>query len=141
MSTELVYLHLPPGAPFPELAYSRCRVVVVVDAEVSPEWQKQASRWIIDIGCMYMMAWGIDCTFWDDSVDYAHLEKYDYDYEQIPQGDFVITTWHPNQPLAEAFFFAKENASHPDFELNRTIILDITKDDRSAQMIREYMEA
>jgi hypothetical protein len=55
--------------------------VVVVDAEVSQEWQMLASKWIIDIGCMYMMAWGIDCTSWDDSVDYAHLEKYDYEYE------------------------------------------------------------
>lgn len=141
MSTELIYVHLPPGGAFPELAYSRSRVMVVVDAEVSPEWQGQASRWIIDIGCMYMLAWGIDCTSWDDSVDHAHLEKYDYDYEQIPQDDFVITTWHPDQPLAEAFFFAKENAAHPDFELNRTIILDISRDDRSARIIREYIEA
>lgn len=81
MSTELTYIHLPPGSPFPELPCLRTRVVVVVDAEVSQEWQMLASKWIIDIGCMYMMAWGIDCTSWDDSVDYAHLEKYDYEYE------------------------------------------------------------
>jgi hypothetical protein len=141
MSTEPTYIHLSPGASFPELAYERSRVVVVVDAAVSAEWQRRASRWIIDIGCMYMLTWGVDCTTWDDSVDYAHLEKYDYDYEQIPKDDFVITTWHPDQPLAEAFFFAKENAAHPDFELNRTIILDISKDDRSDQMLRAYIEA
>jgi len=25
-----------------------------------------------------MMAWGIDCSHWDDSVDEAIMEKYDF---------------------------------------------------------------
>jgi hypothetical protein len=141
MPTELTYIHLPPGSPFPELSCLRSRVVVVVDAEVSPEWQMLASKWIIDIGCLYMMAWGIDCSSWDDSVDYAHLEQYEYDYEQIPEDDFVLTTWHDNLPLAEVFGYAKAGLEHPHFELNRTIILDITKDNRSTQIIQEFIEA
>jgi hypothetical protein len=141
MSVELTYIHLPPGSPFPVLPCLRSRVVVVVRAEVSPEWQMLASQWIIDIGCLYMMAWGIDCTSWDDSVDYAHLEKYDYDCERIPEDDFVLTTWHDDEPLSEVFRYAKGELEHPYFELKRTIILDIAEDDRSVQFVQEYIEA
>lgn len=141
MSTELIYLHLPPDSPFPELPCLRTRVVVVIDVEVSLEWQWQASKWIIDIGCQYMMAWGIDCTSWDDSVDYSHLAKYGYHYEQIPTDDFVVTTWHDDVPLAEVFRYAKGELVHPYFELNRTIILDIAKVNRSGEIIEEYIEA
>lgn len=141
MSLELIYLHLPPDTPLPELLCSRTRVVVVIDVEVSREWQWQVSKWIIEIGCQYMMAWGIDCTSWDDSVDYAHLEKYDYHYERIPTDDFVVTTWHDDVPLAEVFRYAKGELAHPDFELSRTIILDITKVNRSDEITQEYMEA
>lgn len=141
MSAELIYLHVPPGSPFPEFPCSRTRVVVVIDAEFSREWQWQASKWIIAIGCQYMMAWGIDCTSWDDSVDYAHLEKYDYHYEQIPDDDFVVTTWHDDVPLVEVFRYAKGELAHPNFELNRTIILDISIDNRSDEIIEEYVEA
>ena len=141
MSIELIYLHLAPGSPFPDLPRTSTRVLVVVDAEVAREWQWQASKWMIDIGCLYMMAWGIDCTAWDDSVDYAHLEKYDYHYEQIPEDDFVITTWHDNVPLGEFFRSAKGEFAHPDFELKRTIILDIAKENRSAEIVETYMEA
>jgi hypothetical protein len=141
MSTELIYIHLPPDSRFPELPCLKTRVVVVVDADVSREWQMLVSKWIIDIGCLYMMAWGIACTSWDDSVDYAHLEKYDYDCERIPEDDFVITTWHDDDTLAEVFRYAKGELAHPNFELNRTIILDITRGNRSAKIIQEYTEA
>jgi hypothetical protein len=141
MSSAPIYIHLPPGSPFPELPRSRTRVVVVVDMAVSPEWQWLASKWMIDIGCLYMMAWGIDCTSWDDSVDYAHLEKYDYNYEQIPEDDFVVTTWHDDDPLPVVFRYAKGELEHPHFELNRTIILHIAEVERSAHMIQAYLDA
>jgi hypothetical protein len=44
-------------------------------------------------------------------------------------------------PLAEVFGYAKSGLEHPHFELNRTIILDITKADRSSQIIQGYIEA
>ena len=136
-----MYIHLPAGAPFPELPCLRTRIVVVVEMEVSREWQRLASKWMIDVGCLYMMAWGIDCSSWDDAVDDAHLEKYDYDYEQIPEDDFVITTWHDDDPLPVVFRYAKGELDHPHFELNRTIILDIAKVDRSVQIIQAYRQA
>ena len=54
-----------------------------------------------------MMAWGMDCSAWDFSVDEASLGG------QIPNGDFVITTWHDNEPVEEAFWFAQFCAVHP----------------------------
>ena len=138
--TGLIYIHLPPGSPMPVLPWRRSRVVVVVEAEASREWQMLVSKWIIDLGCLYMMAWGIDCTSWDDSVDIAHLEKYDYDHTKIPEDEFVITTWHDDETLSEVFYYAKYEFSHPDFELDRTIILDIAKNNRSTQILQQYVD-
>jgi hypothetical protein len=141
MSTELIYFHLPPDSPLPVLRCLKTRVVVVIDAAVSREWQWQTSKWIIAIGCQYMMAWGIDCTSWDDSVDYAHLEKYDFHYERIPPDDFVVTTWHDDVPLAEVFRYAKGELAHPHFELNRIVILDITRSNRCDEITEQYFKA
>jgi hypothetical protein len=44
------------------------------------------------VGCLYMMAWGIDCSIRDDAVDWANIS--DFDFKPIPPERFVMTTWH-----------------------------------------------
>ncbi len=136
---ELLYIHLPSGSDLPELEAEPCRVIVIVEQTVTLDWQVQVSEWIIAIGCLYMMAWGLECSSWDDSVDWANIEA--HDSEEIPDDDFVMTTWHDNEPLDEAFVFCRLCASHPTIELPRVIILDITAEARSAELIDRYWHA
>jgi len=106
---------LPETGPF--------KCVVLVSGQISPEWQEKVSIWLVNSGCLYMMAWGENCSSWDDSVDIANLERYDFD--DIPDDGFVMTTWHSDEPLEDVLYFAKYTAIHSTIELERLVILDI----------------
>lgn len=136
---EIGYLHLKPGQTPPEAGVGPFKAVVVIDGPVTSEWRDVVSAWLVRSGCRYMMAWGPDCSLWDDSVDYANLEKFDYD--DIPADQKVMTTWHDKVPLSEAFWFAEHLADHPDVELTRTLIVDISHSDRRRQLLADYDQA
>jgi hypothetical protein len=91
MSQSVTYLRIQPEAALTAAsARLPTRVVVVVDSEVSPEWQEVASTWLVQSGCLYMMAWGHNCSSWDDSVDVANIEE--FKSRDIPPDRFVMTT-------------------------------------------------
>jgi hypothetical protein len=134
--SALTYIHLAPGNPVPALgACAPFRAVVVVESRVTSEWQSTVSDWLVRSGCLYMMAWGLDCSSWDDSVDTSNAEA--FDYGKIPDERFVVTTWHADEPLGEVFWFAKNCAFHPTIELSGTIIIRISPAP-SARIIQAY---
>ena len=113
--------------------------MVIVEMPVSPEWRDLASTWLVESGCRYMMAWGHECTLWDDSVDYANLKQ--FDYGDIPDDRFVMTTWHNNQPLSEGLWFAANAASHPDVALERLILIHIAPHEAQAMKLKAFSDA
>ena len=115
------------------------KAIVVIEDRPARQWQNQASRWLVDSGCLYMMAWGEDCNSWDDSVDWAHLEK--FDYGDSPDNEFVMTTWHEDGTLLEVFEFAKVDACHPTVALDNTLVLHIGSDDKQAKFKELFDQA
>lgn len=136
----LEYLQLYPDETPPHLDDSSpFRVVVVVESDVTPEWQRQISDWLVRSGCRYMVAWGRKCSEWDDSVDEANLAL--FDFGEIPEDDFVMTAWHADVPLEEAFWFSQWLAMHPTLELQKTYILHISREARPAAMLESFAAA
>ncbi|AWW75258.1 hypothetical protein CD351_12545 [Erythrobacter sp. KY5] len=80
-----------------------------------------------------MMAWGHDCSSWDDSVDHALREK--FNNQGVPDESFVMTTWHENEPLHEVFFYARMCAFHPTIPLPILTILDIRQAARKSAIL------
>jgi hypothetical protein len=115
-------------------AHAPFKAVVVIEGAYSPEWQDQVSRWLVDSGCRYMLAWGPDCSSWDDSVDYANILK--FFPEEIPDDEYVMTTWHENQTLEDVFWQAQFNAqfSYNDVELTNALIVHVSNIDREEWM-------
>jgi hypothetical protein len=136
MDNSLKYVNLAAGSAVPELHREPTRVVVILDSDTDPEWQHQVSQWLISIGCLYMMAWGPGCSSWDDSVDHANLEA--FDFGEIPEGTDTTTTWHEHEPLHEVMWFAKNCASHPTVELTRTLLLHIGAQPREGAILSAY---
>jgi hypothetical protein len=136
VSDAIIYLQLEPESTLPNMTNEPTRMVVIIEAKVSPVWQGMVSDWIVRSGCLYMMAWGIECSSWDDSVDWANIDK--YGEGPIPDDGFVATTWHSDEPLAEVFWFSKNCATHPVVDLNRTMILDISNESRRDQLLHAY---
>lgn len=130
------YIHLPSGAVLPKRNPEPNRTIVIVEQEVTEEWQNAVSQWIVESGCLYMMAWGRDCSSWDDSVDFANLE--DFDFGEIPEDRFVLTTWHENELLSEVFFFNETCAWHPEIDLPIVTIIDISPIERREEILSSY---
>lgn len=139
MESEPRYIHLLPGSDLPDVPHRPTRALLVLDQLVDPEWQDLVSRWLIGMGCLYMLAWGERCSSWDDSVDIANLEA--FGYGDIPQDFEVLTTWHADEPLAECMCFAKNWATHFSVEIERTVIVHIGLQAREAELLAAYAEA
>ncbi len=92
------YLQLQPGSNPPEITELRpFRCVVVVEEETTDKWRWLVSIWLVESGCLWMMAWGEKCGLWEDDVDYANLEQ--FNYGDIPKADQVMTSWHATDPV------------------------------------------
>ncbi|MDP3868955.1 hypothetical protein [Phenylobacterium sp.] len=55
--------------------------------------------------------------------------------KEIPDDDFVMTTWHDDEPLSETFWFSEHSACHPTIPINETIIVDVGPQERRAALI------
>ncbi len=139
MSDSVAYLHLKPGATPGPIGFGPFKAVVAVEASVPSDWQSLISDWLVQSGCLYMMAWGCDCSSWDDSVDLSNAKP--FGTAEIPDDQFVMTTWHSDEPLAEVFWFSKHTASHPTIDLDHTLLLHISPESREQDFLRSYDEA
>lgn len=130
------YIHLAPGSELPALGIHPFRAIVVIEQSVARAWQSLVSAWLVRSGCLYMMAWGTDCSSWDDSVDFANLER--FGSAVIPDDHLVMTTWHESESLAEVFRFEKCAAHHPTVRLEQVLILHIASEAARDSLLRTY---
>lgn len=136
---ELDYLHLPPEQDPPSLTNNPFRAVIVSEVAVNQSWRNRISEWLVKGGCLYVVAWGVECEDWHDTVDWTVLEA--FDFGDIPDDKFVMTTWHEDEPLSEALWFAGHCASHPNIELEQTVIFHIAEKANRAEMLKTYAES
>jgi hypothetical protein len=88
----------------------------VISAEV-----RDARRWV-DAGVGYMCAWGPASSELDDLFDYATFLP----EVGTPLTFTLMTTWHDNEPLEDALWFAFYNTTAPDeleVEIESVVIL------------------
>jgi len=135
----LDYLHLYPDSSPPAVEARPYRAVLIVEEAVSQGWRDEVASWLVESGCLYFIAWGVDCEAWHDTVDWSVLEA--FDFGDIPDDKFIMTTWHDKEPLSEALWFAGNCASHPDVDLSETVIVHVACKERSAATLEFYRES
>lgn len=86
-----------------------------------------------------MMAWGQDCSSWDDSVDMENLKA--HDYGEVPESDVIMTTWHDDEPLKDVFWFSKYSAVHPKKGRLYSVVIHISDHDRRSDFLARYEKA
>ena len=129
------YFRISPDCELPSISSFRPhKAVVVLAAEYPKAWQNTVSDWLVASGCRYMMAWGPDCSSWDDSVDWASLEATDF---KDDESKFVMTTWHNDETLEGVFWFSQFCAgfSFDDLELRDTLLIDVSNVDRESELL------
>ena len=109
--------------------------VVIIEDEVDWKWRAKISRWLVDSGCLFMMAWGKDCSLWDESVDYANID--DFPDREVPNDRYVLTTWHNDESLEEVFWFAQHSARHDVIKLKHLLLLDISQAPRKDAVMHQ----
>ncbi|WP_456239030.1 DUF7684 family protein [Ruegeria lacuscaerulensis] len=114
------------------------KCLLLIERPVGEEFRHELSRLLVSSGCLFTMAWGLDCSLWDDSVDYANIEK--FDYRGIPDDQVVMTTWHEEDTLEEVLRFAKVDAvvSYADEPLHNLLVLDFVKENRAELIEAAY---
>ncbi|WP_093018238.1 DUF7684 family protein [Sphingobium sp. YR768] len=135
----LDYLHLSPDHALSRVEARPYRVVLIAEQAVNQVWRDEVASWLLGSGCLYFIAWGVACEEWHDAVDWTVLEA--FDFGDIPDDRFVMTTWHDKEPLSEALWFAGNCASHPNVELADTLIVHVTREEQRAATLQLYSES
>lgn len=130
------YLHLSPDTRPPDREARPYRGVIVSELETTQEWRNEVADWLVNSGCLYVVAWGVQCEAWHDTVDWTILEK--FEFEVVPDEHFIMTTWHDNEPLSEAFWFAGQCASHPTIALQETLLIDVAAAPRERELLESF---
>lgn len=134
------YIHLQPDDTLPDISDLRpFKAIVVIEEEVPQIWQWDVCRWLVQSGCGFMMAWGTECSAWDEAVAEANLEA--FNYEDVPPEHVVMTTAHEDEELADVFWFAKHRAHHAVHDLRNTVILHISQQEKKGEMESLYEDA
>lgn len=134
------YLHLLPGGQLPLVSnFLPSRVVVIAEVDVAPAWRALASSWLVRSGCLCMPAWGERCDLWDDVVDWTLLEE--FEFGDIPEDRFVMTSWHENQTLDEVFAYCKQLVLFDSVPLAQTVLLHIARQPAEQRIMDAYAQA
>jgi hypothetical protein len=134
VSDPVEYFRIMDGEPLPDISACRpFRAVVVIEAPYSTEWQDQVSDWLVASGCLFMLAWGPNCSSWDDSVDHANLRA--FDFGEIPDDQGVYTTWHDDQSLREVFWDAQFIGHHDKVKLRFSLVIHIAIESRRSELL------
>ena len=136
---KIDYLYLAPEGIILPASVRPFRAVLIAEQAVSLIWRNEVAAWLVNIGCLYFIAWGVNCEAWHDSVDWAALEN--FNFGDIPDDRFVMTTWHDKESLSEALWFAGNCASHPDVDLKETLLVHIAPHERRAGIMAAYRDS
>ena len=119
-----------------EMTQFKC--LVLIEREVGTDYRKEVSAALVAAGCLHALAWGLDCSLWDDAVDWAFLDYHGYgDY---PEDKFVMTSWHDDETLEETVHFAKHCTTYSDVKLDDILVLDFTGRERGDYIAMLYAD-
>lgn len=137
MTLLVKYIHLRNGEAPPTLEFFvPFKTVVMSEMAVDVMWQSEISDWLVKAGCLYMCALGVDCSSWDDSVDVANLEM--FNFGDLPDENHVMTTWHENETLDEVIDFAVNSARHDYINSNDLLLLHIAETERKSEFENSF---
>jgi hypothetical protein len=133
------YLQLTPSGKLPDISGLRpYKAVIIIEAIATPTQQAHISQWLVESGCLYMMAWGDNCASWDKSVQLANREA--FVTPEIPDTALVITTWHEDELLKDVFWFAKYTATHPCCKLDNALLLHLAATENEQKIGAQYAD-
>ena len=137
MSPHYIFLQ-PEGDP-PAFSTRPYRLILVSESETEEDWRAKICAHLVATRCLYFVSWGEQCETWHDDMDWALLDA--HGYEDIPDDDFIMTTWHADDPMKSALNFGAMDAQHPDVELKATYIMHVAESADEERILSAFHEA
>lgn len=114
------------------------KALLILDSKVSIDWQEKSAKWLVNQGCLYMLAWGQDCSNWEDAVDLANIET--FSPEDIPDDHFVMTTCHDDESIEDMIEFAVRAGTHPSKELDNYLFFHVSDKSREDEFKKIFLK-
>ena len=123
MAIGMVKLQKPYNFLSPFEAHEFVAWVVAEDVELDREEMYQISLSLVKAGCRFAVCSGIECSIWDDAIDYAAMEVFpDTEHDE---GTLVMTSWHENETFDEIAHFMTHCTSFEDFVPDNFLVVSI----------------
>lgn len=127
-------LEPPYKTPVPGFGSPFVAIIVACDESITPEQQANISAQLVAMDCRYMLAWGLNASSWDDSVDLAFLNT-DPNFNP-PDDRHVMTTWHEDETIQDLVWFALMNTNFDAHDFRDYLALMIgTNPDIEAELL------
>ena len=117
------YVQIMPAGDLPGVVQSPCKVVLIVEAEIAADRRATICHWLLESGCLFLMAWGHDCADWAATME--QVNRAAHTTEEIPDDQLIITTAHADESLEQVFWFAKYTAMHPCASLESIVLVHL----------------
>ena len=115
------------------------KVVLIAEDHSGIDERSLLCESLMDAGCLYFMAWGSECREWQDAMNLANLQRYDYD--QVPDDKLIIATSHPEEAIKDVFWFSKNTAMHPCHDLDNVLLVHVSERDKKKELLDMYAAA
>ena len=112
-------------------------IVVVCDVETSQRWRRELCEQLVLARPAFVICWGIDCISWHDEADWSYVNATEKGL--IPQSYDVMTAWHDEVSLAEAFWFAQNCTGESNSAPRR--IIHVSKEPAEARIMDAWAYA
>ena len=107
------------------------KAVLAVEDIVSAERRRQVSRWLVEMGGVYVMICGSDCNSWQDSIREANLQQ--VPLEEMQPQQFVMITTHLHERLRSVFRHARKFARHTHVEAENILTVHVANRNREVE--------
>lgn len=145
---KLVYFAVEKDSQLPDFNPEyRFKALVIIDRPIGEEVRFAWADWLVKNPCRYMLAWGFECTKWDDDVDdtvvMKTIELEDQNitlWQGIPLNDYhIMTTWHENQPLEEVIESCIRCDEYDEEKIEWTWIIDFYNPNNRLPVLEKFL--
>ncbi|MBT8434923.1 MAG: hypothetical protein KJN95_09680 [Gammaproteobacteria bacterium] len=138
--TSIEYVQLTEHSDLPGIGhFAPFKVVLAIEDAVGGERQHEVSRWLVEMGGMYVMICGSNCASWEETIRQANLDQVDIEHMEPEQ--FVMITTHQHERLRNVFWHAKKHAHHSHVKFNNILAIHIGSQNRSVEYLAMFNKA